>query len=207
LAPLPPESGVHAQSDVAKVLCRYTAFDEIAACAVDDGWNERITYICRNPQLSWSSEYSLDERLVTKEVRRCSYNTVTKVYNHPELCRNEARILARLQGYRYCPRLISHEEAAIQMSYEGPRLKTLSDRDCAEIIRMLQTENVQHRDIRPENLRFNGENAVLIDYEWASWNHSSDVPPPSYLGEEFRAPHGFDDEWSLARVQQTLLSG
>lgn len=198
-APLPKELGVKTQEDVAGMLKKYTCYQEIVAGPKDGDWNNRILYFCKDPLFEW-------RRHRHTTVMRKTYDTVTKINEgeYDQLFAWEAAVIEKLQKYPYAPKLVSHGDYFVTMSYEGERIKFLSDADLNGILKMLREENITHRDISPHNLVWNGKNAVLVDYAWADCNGLNDLPTPQNLGEEFKAPHGFDDEWSLRKVQEIL---
>ena len=194
------------QTDVMKLLIQNTTFQDI----VDTGpwtdalenWNARNVFVCKKPFKIHHSSLSLvtiKDGVVTKDYRisRCKPDFTKEVRDR------ETMFLKRLQGWQHVPMLIEEDEWSFKMSYEGMRVKWIPDNQFNDILHMLRSNNITHRDIKPDNLLWNGDNVVLIDWSWAIFdgettNYSHD------LGGNYKCPLGFNDEYSLRRVQREI---
>lgn len=72
------------------------------------------------------------------------------------------------------------------------------------ILKLLKSANVMHRDIRPDNFTVKDGRIYLIDFGWSCKEGVTDDlianNPPSVLGYPFKSSEGFDDVYSMRAV-------
>ena len=102
-------------------------------------------------------------------------------------------------------KFLQADNNSIVFSWEGPRARFVSDYSIKSILDTLQSlGNIKHRDITPDNLVFNGDAVILLDFSFACFpNEITRISQD--LGGRYKCPSGFNDEYSLRKVQQELL--
>ena len=155
----------------------------------------------------WSRVYALPDRIVKQTTGA--------------LAQNEFKILKLLDGPHF-PRAIHSEVKAEQSSVEMERIQgtPLDDLpisatidpdfarrfadDCMEILLRLHAKNIQHRDIRSENVLVRDGHPVLIDFGWAVAPGLTNLEPAG-LGAEGRAPEGTSDVFAMGHLLDTVF--
>jgi len=195
------------QEVVIQILLKNTVFQDIVDTGPWTGgvhmsmnWPSRNVFVCSKPFLGSETELSKIELLKRGEVKK-TYN-VNEGSVGREILQREIDFLNELNGI--VPTILSTDENSITMTYEGPRTKFIPERDAQIILDWLRIKFLIHRDIRPENILWNGKNIVLIDLAWMirvgeDTNYSHDI------GGKYKSPYGFNDEYSLRKVQKELL--
>jgi serine/threonine protein kinase len=134
---------------------------------------------------------------------------VKKTYKTDEVGSVALEILERernflgLYGERIATKMLHGDATSITMEYVGPQATFIPEAELQSILQWLRLHQVIHRDIRPENIVWDGKKVYLIDFAWAvrngeQTNYSHDV------GGTYKAPWGFDDEYSLRKIQHDL---
>ena len=127
-------------------------------------------------------------------------------YQAKQLFVNEAQALKLVRGKPGFQQLKKTDWPILYTAYAGSRLKQKDvDRDVAaaqalKILERLRQAGVVHRDIRPDNLLWDGRRIVLIDFQWAFFAGSffkSVDDAPGVLGGKYKSPHGFKDRYSM----------
>ena len=207
------------QEQVIQLLLKNTVFQDIrdtgpwaGGMNMDMGWPPRNVFVCSKPFLGSETELSKVELLKRGEVKK-TYKVGEGLVGG-EILEREVKFLRKfnlpvtsvLWGdmKEYFPKLLESDSTSFTMSYVGPRAKFIPEKDVQKILSFLREHSYEHRDIRPENLLWNGHNVVLCDFAWMIWakettNYSHDV------GGAYKSPYGFDDEYSLRKVQKELL--
>lgn len=68
------------------------------------------------------------------------------------------------------------------------------------MLALMQVCKIQHRDIRPENLIWDGDDVLyLIDFGWAKWA-DEEFKTPKHLGGKYRSPKGPSDMWAIEQL-------
>ena len=191
------------QEDILPMLIKNTCFQEIIDSGPwGDGWAPRNVFICKNPRISWDSNFfSKVERINRKVIRKTYQNSE----RGRELRDREIYFLTLFQSSpKHFQRLLSDDKEFIEMSYEGIPALWIPNDDLAQILTELACRQIIHRDIRPENLLWNGTHCVLIDFAYAV--HAGDITNYHYdLGQPYKSPHGYNDEFSLRKTQFKLM--
>jgi serine/threonine protein kinase len=133
-------------------------------------------------------------------------------YLHFDIVRREADWLRRLADCGWVPRLLDAQDSTLTLSYVGERATkdTVPDQweeQVRELLADLRRHECCHNDIKPRDiLVFHGE-LRLIDFGWAT-PLGAPVPAdwPPRLGADWKAPHGFDDAYSIRKSILTILS-
>ena len=121
------------------------------------------------------------------------------------LIENEERILKNLSSPHF-PKLISRNEGEISIEDCGESLTedNLPEDWKEQLIKILvelKTNNIQHRDIKPDNLMVKDKVIKLIDFGWAKYDYEEDkVSPPACLGYPYRPSWGWDDNYSMRQI-------
>lgn len=189
-APIP-----YSQEEILGLLCKNTIFTSIKDCGQwNDQWTPRNVFICEAPLVFWQSDFSTVE---TKTL-----GTVVKTFANyeywNEIKKRTSYFMKKLDWSENFSKFISESDHSITMEWIGPRASFVSTEDFQNILAELRITRLSHRDIRPENILFNGKNAVLIDFSMAI--NDGEVANTSYdLGGQFKCPHGFNDEYSLRK--------
>mgnify|MGYP001604824344 CR=1 FL=1 len=191
------------QDQMLGLLCKNTIFRDIRDHGQwNDHWTPRNVFVCRDPLVRHEGFFAVTD---TGEQRGCVVKTFQAHQYATELKQRSAMFLRRLDPSPYFPRFIEEGENSITMSWEGPRATFIPETDMQGILRRLRDSGgITHRDIRPDNLLYNGANTVLVDFAMATF--PGEVTNTSHdLGGEYRWPHGFNDEYSLLKSIQKLM--
>lgn len=189
------------QEEVINLLLRNTVFQKVRDYGPwNDGWTPRNVFVCSEPLLSYQGEWS--------SIEFPKRGVAVKVFkDHPfamELKKRESECLEKLKSYRHFPKVIFEDERSIVMRYAGPRAEWIPEEDVNCILSALREEEIEHRDIRPENILWNGVHAVLVDFSFATVGE--EVTNYHYdLGGKYKCPYGFNDEYSLRKIQREML--
>lgn len=199
-----------AQEDLINLLIANTCFQKIVDHGPwSDGWAPRNVFVCENPVVRWESDYSFVERYDRRSVKKTYRSDLSKpefVARARELKFREESFLQKFCTSTYFPMLCSSTDDSIYMEYVGGPAAWVPESDCLAILDALRSRKVIHRDIRPENLLWNGKNCVLIDFTYAV--NQGDVTNYHYdLGGQYKCPYGFNDEYSLRKIQHDLMKG
>jgi SAM-dependent methyltransferase len=188
------------QDKIEEWLIMNTAFSQIDRYKQDsEGWHERDLFICSKPVFTWRRH-----RGVT--IKRTDRGGVEKVSEFGFLD-NKMLLgicyLDELKDTPIVPKVLSISTDRYKMTYGGIPIKKLREEDIQLILKSLRSHRIIHRDITPSNLLWNGKNVVLIDFAWAI--HTGEKrETPKDLGEGYRCPDGFNDEYSLRKIKEEL---
>lgn len=188
------------QEDVFKMLCKNTCFQDITDHGPwNDGWSPRNVFVCKSPFKGHAGEWSSVE-LFGRNVRKVfKDNPFSR-----ELKKRESESLRLLYGPNV-PAILDEDELSITMDWCGIKAKWISDIDLQDILHSLEMAGITHRDIRPENILWNGDNLILIDFSFSTIG--DEVTNYHYdLGGKYKCPYGFNDEYSFKKVQEELIS-
>lgn len=118
---------------------------------------------------------------------------------------NEERILSKVSSIHF-PKVISRVDGELSIEDCGePLTEDNLPKDWKEqlikIIFDLKTNNLQHRDIKPDNLMIKDGTIKLIDFGWSKFEDEDDkISPPACLGYPFRPSWGWDDNFSMRQI-------
>lgn len=190
------------QEDILPMLIKNTCFQKITDHGPwNDNWSPRNVFVCENPRLKWESHLSTVERIDRKTIRK-TYDVNSD--RALEICGREQSFLTTLQGKPNFPKIQKKTSHSIDMDYAGIPALWIPDMDRFEIELSLSGWKITHRDIQPSNLLWDGQHVILIDFAYAVL--PGDVTNYHYdLGGKYKCPHGFNDEYSLRKVQQELM--
>ncbi len=123
-------------------------------------------------------------------------------WNEFNLIDNEYRILHNINSTHF-PQ-VWKKEKAIEIEDCGDSLSVNNlpknwKRQLGEIVQELKDNNIQHRDIKPDNLMIKNEVIKLIDFGWARYYGEMDSAP-SCLGFPYKPSDGWNDNFSMRKV-------
>lgn len=189
------------QEEYFKLLCKNTCFQDITDHGPwNDGWTPRNVFVCKNPFKGHEGQWS--------RVELAGHGKVKKVFkDNPfskELKKREYEALETLRAHTHYPTVIHSDEDSITMTWRGIKAKWISEFDLIEIVSELDDNKIVHRDVKPDNLLWDGENLTLIDFSFSTigketTNYHYD------LGGKYKCSYGFNDEYSLRKIQLELM--
>jgi len=129
-------------------------------------------------------------------------------YNKWDLLGNEERILKSVDSIHF-PKVHVIDEHAIEIEDCGDELtadKLPEDwkHQLVDILKELEKNGIQHRDIKPDNLMIKNGIIKLIDFGWSRLVNDNDDNPPKCLGHPYKPSWGFDDTFSMKKVIKEL---
>jgi len=191
----------YSQEEILNLLCKNTIFRDIQDRGQwNDLWTPRNVFVCQRPLIKHEGFFA--------ETYPGEIGTVLKVYKEWEYSKQTkdryAMFLKILSPFGVVPQIKAETADTILMSWEGPQARFLPERDLTKILHVLKKADITHRDITPENLTFNGEGIMLLDFSFAVFPNEVTMVSKD-LGGKYKCPHGFNDEYSLRKIQQELL--
>jgi hypothetical protein len=119
------------------------------------------------------------------------------------LIENERRILKELNNVHF-PKVYDVDgELAVEDCGELLTVNNLPQDWKAQLVQIvfeLKDAEVQHRDIKPDNLMVKNGVIKLIDFGWARKFSDPTDNPPSCLGYPYRPSDCFDDNYSMRKI-------
>lgn len=191
------------QEEVMGLLCRNTIFRRIINTGQwNDLWTPRDVFVCSNPLMHYDGFFSsVDTRHTRGQVVKKFKDTAYA----RELKARSSMFLGEMSERGCVPRVLAEDDLSLTMSWEGPYASHITGRNLERIVFALYDKRITHRDIRPDNLLFNGSRVILIDFAFAV--RPGELAQTSHdLGKPYRCPTGFDDDYSIRKVQQELLA-
>ena len=186
-----------------KLLCQNTCFQDITDHGPwNDGWTPRNVFVCRDPFNGHEGQWS--------KVELSGHGKVKKIFkDNPfsrELKKREYEAIEMLRGGTHYPIVIHSDENSITMTWRGIKAKWISEFDLIEIVSELDDNKIIHRDIKPDHILWDGDNLTLIDFSFSTIG--KEVTNYHYdLGGTYKCPYGFNDEYSLRKIQSELIRG
>ncbi len=128
-----------------------------------------------------------------------------------DLVKNGYDKLFRLQNYRHFPLL--HELKAYDKKRHSLTMEKLDAKltksnlpvnwrkQLQDILAILQEEEIIHRDIRPDNFMLKNGIIKLIDFGWSVFKGESFFGPDC-IGDVYKSPNGWDDEYSMLKTME-----
>jgi len=189
------------QADIERFLRTCTPYSIVENIGpFDDKWREpgkeRMVFVCSAPQLSWNG--------IQADVTRIDRNTVIKRYKREYLWAKDIEVecLSRLRQFPCFPKILDCGDDWIEMNWVGNRARLpehLSRLD--EIVQILSSAKITHRDICPENLLYLDGQLYLIDFGWAVVDGiEPPMTPPPRLGRDFYEYGDWDDATAARKV-------
>ena len=195
------------QQKIKNILEEYAPFEKIVDLGpFQDKWRkpgqERNVFICKGSKIVFKGKKAI--------IRRLNENTVIKEYEDEILWakEREAKCLKQLAASSYFPRLLDEGTNWIKMEWAGDRVKNANQLDQLEdIVKILEENDIVHRDICPENLLYMEGRLSLIDFGWAVVRgQEPPLVPPKGLGRGFYEYGDWDDLQAAKKVRQFFLN-
>ena len=128
----------------------------------------------------------------------------TNNYSEYPLMENEERILSKCSS-KYFPKVFKASKDFIEIEDCGEELKVENlppdwKRQLVDILCALKLYQVEHRDIKPDNLMIIDGVIKLIDFGWARFYEDDPDTPPDCLGHPYRSSWGPDDNFAMRKV-------
>lgn len=125
-----------------------------------------------------------------------------------DLTKNEKRILSKCSSIHF-PEIYKGGQDGVLMEDCGEELTVANlprnwKKQLIKIILNLREYNIEHRDIRPNNLMLKNGVIKLIDFGWARFKNDPPDNPPDCLGYPYRASWGADDNYAMKKVIREL---
>lgn len=140
----------------------------------------------------------LNGRVFKRQVGWTKYNLIP----------NEWAILSQVKSPHF-PKVYSLKDGVIEMEDCG--LSLISDipqnweEQLDEILEDLELNEIEHRDIRLDNLMVKDGVIKLIDFGWAKFKGKEDeIEPPSCLGLPNKPSTGWSDSYSIRSVSKQI---
>lgn len=119
------------------------------------------------------------------------------------LIENERRILSSLNNLHF-PKVYDVDgELAVEDCGEMLTVDNLPNdwkEQLVQIVFELKNAEVQHRDIKPDNLMVKDGVIKLIDFGWARLESDEPDTPPSCLGFPYKPSDSYDDNYSMRKI-------
>lgn len=122
---------------------------------------------------------------------------------------NEERILSKVSSIHF-PKVISKNEGELSIEDCGDLLTVDNlpkdwKAQLVEILIDLKTNNLVHRDIKPDNLMIKDGVIKLIDMGWAKFEYEEEkISPPACLGYPYKPSWGHDDNYSMRQIMKQM---
>lgn len=186
------------QEDIFALLTLNTVYQDIRDYGPwHDNWTSRNVFVAEKPIKSYRGQWSSIEfpkRAIVKK----------SFISHPFADELRLRELECLRALKCVPQVVSTDTHSIVMNYQGFPTRWIPESDLREIVEDLKRNRITHRDIRPTNVLWNGTHIVLIDFSFATIG--DELTNFHYdLGGSYKCPYGFNDEYSLRKIQKELL--
>ena len=119
------------------------------------------------------------------------------------LIENERRILSKLDNIHFPKVYDVNGEFAVEDCGDLLTVNNLPNdwkEQLVQIVFELKNAEVQHRDIKPDNLMVKNNIIKLIDFGWSRFFKDPRDNPPSCLGFPYRPSDRFDDNYSMRKI-------
>ena len=132
-------------------------------------------------------------------------------YKKYNIVDNEVHWLNKLHDFKHTPTVINRNKNKITLSYAGEPLTSKNIPDNWQeqinvILKKLKEINCSHNDIKPSNLLLLNNNLMLIDFQWANYEHE-EIPSdwPKSIGGRYKHPKKIEDNYSILKSIKSIV--
>jgi len=188
------------QEDIKHWVEECTIFDIIADYGSNSGWlGGRRVFVCVRPWLIIDGT----KRATTSIVERINRKYIKKIYRpkYNWVKDRELRAYKMLKEYDHYPNILEVGDNYLIMDYVGRHRRidhSLYKDDAREILKELEENGIEHRDIKHANIMELSNKIYLIDFGWVLF--SNEDPKKVLSNPSLPYERGLSDEDRMTKI-------